>query len=155
MPTLAAIRAAIKTKLSSVTDVGVVHDYERYATREAEFRSLYEWPSPGGGQIRGWNFRRLSTRETSPAIGRYVVDHGWVIRGYLSLDDSAATEKTFDDLVEAIRDAFRADETLGGVVAATVVDGDAGAQVPDSGPVIFAGVLCHSARLQLTTRHYL
>jgi hypothetical protein len=33
-------------------------------------------------------------------------------------------------------------------------EGDAGVQVPESGPVMFAGVLCHAARLTLATRHY-
>jgi hypothetical protein len=79
----------------------------------------------------------------------------WRISGFLSLDDANQSEIVFDNLVEAVCDAFRADETLGGLIAGTVMDNPnvAGIQVEDSGPVMFAGVLCHSARLVLYTWH--
>ncbi|WP_316978047.1 hypothetical protein [Shumkonia mesophila] len=144
------IRAAIKAKLESVPGIGLVHSYERYAHDQKAFRTLFET----SGKVLGWLIRRVATRETSRTIGRHDVTHRWQIRGYMSLDDAAASEIAFDDLVEAGRDAFRADETLGGVVDDTVGDGDSiGLQVEDSGPVMFAGVLCHSVRLGLTTRH--
>ena len=56
-----------------------------------------------------------------------------------------------DRLIEAVRVAFRHDETLGGVVETTMSDGRAGPQLDDSGPAMFAGVLCHHARLTLST----
>lgn len=154
MPTLDQIRAAIAGKLSAVPNVGRVHDYERYAAQGGEMKALYVATIAGAPQLRGWFVRRVRTREDSDDLGRYVVTHGWQIRGYLALDDAAASEKTFDALVEAIRDAFREDENLGGLVSSTVVEDAAGAQVEDSAPVLFAGVLCHSARLRLATRHY-
>lgn len=150
MTTLAQIRGGIAAKLGTVAGIGVVHDYERFAKRDAEFQALFKT----GGTIKGWIVRRVSTREMRPAIGRHVVWNRWRIRGYMSLDDSAATEKSFDDLVEAIRDAFRADETLGGLVADLTENEQFGIQVEDSGPVLFAGVLCHGARLGLTTMHF-
>ena len=149
MPTIAQIRAAIVAKLAAVPEIGVVHDYERWAKREADFAVLYV----SGGQVRGWHVRKLSTRRQSPARGRYIVTHRWQIRGFMALDDAAATEKTFDDLVEAVELAFQADTDLGGVVGITIVDDEAGIQVVESIPVLFAGVLCHSARLILNTRH--
>jgi len=150
MPTIASVRTAIMGKLNAVAGIGATHDYERYAASMAGMKALYL----SGGQIKGWNLRRVATEETSPAVGRYVVTHRWRIAGYMALDDSAATEKAFDDLIEAARDAFRADDTLGGVVATCIIDSVAGAQVQDSGPVMFGNVLCHGARLALATRHF-
>jgi hypothetical protein len=154
MPTVTEIRAAIAAKMNTVADIGRVHDYERWAKRDKDFQDLFL----SAGQIRGWIVRRTATRETSPGIGRFVVTHRWQIRGYMALDDSAASEKTFDALVEALRDAFRSDETLGGLVASTVLPdgegGEAGLQLEDHGPVMFANVLCHGARLRLATVHF-
>lgn len=151
MPILDQIRNAIAAKLASVTDIGKVHAFERFAKGEKDFRTLYEH----NGQVRGWNIRRLTKAETSPALGVTSVLNKWRISGFMSLEDSAGSELVFDNLVEAVCDAFRNDETLGGLIAGTVMDNPnvAGIQVEDSGPVMFAGVLCHSARLVLYTWH--
>lgn len=154
MSSLASIRAAIVARLGAVANVGRVHDYQRYSANAAGFTALYGATIAGTAQIRGWWVSRVATRETSEARGRYVIVHTWRITGYMSLDDAAASEKTFDALLEAVRDAFRADDNLGGVVDATVIDEGAGLQVDEQAPVIFAGVLCHAARCTLYTRHY-
>lgn len=153
MPTLAEIRGAIKTRLQGVAAVGKVNDYERFAARDKEFQDLYK--DAASGQIRGWNLHRQAKIETSGAVGRNVIVNRWTLRGFMALNDAAASAITFDNLVEAVCDAFRADETLGGVVASTVTENAAGIQVEESVPVMFAGVLCHSARLTLNTMHYL
>lgn len=150
MATLAQIRAAIVAKLEGVAGIGNVHDRERYADRHSELKTLFVT----GGKVLGWVVRRVRTQEFSPAVGRYVVRHGWQIRGYMSFDDSASSETAFDDLIEDIRDAFRADEELGGLIAGIDVDDRTGVQVEDSGPVMFCGALCHGCRLALTTEHY-
>lgn len=154
MPTLTQIRDAIQGVLAGVPGIGPVHKFERYLKREAELQALYV----SGGQLKGWLIRRLSTREQALAVGRTVVTHRWQIRGYRAIDDATQSELAFDDTIEAIRDAFRADETLGGLVKGLEESagqgGDvAGVQLADSGPVLFAGVLCHAARLSLTTWH--
>lgn len=152
MPTLATIRAAIKAKMLTVADIGQVHDYERYARRDADFAALFLT----GAQIRGWVVRRVSRSESAPFNGREVVRNRWRVSGYMALDDSAATEKTFDDLVEALIAAFKADQELGGIVHTLIDDENdrIGLQLDESTPVLFAGVLCHSARLSLVTMHY-
>lgn len=151
MPTLDQIRGAIKAKIEGVAGTGIVHDYERYANDLAAFKSLYV----SAGTLKGWLIRRVATRETSPAVGRWIVTHRWQIRAYQGLDDAAASEKAFDTLIESVRAAFRADDTLGGVVGTcTLPDDIAGLQVEDAGPVMFAGVLAHSARCALATRHF-
>ena len=151
MPTLGEIRDAIANKIAAVPNVGKVHNYERWTKAEKDFRGFYEYDQ----RILGWNVRRVSKAETSDALGRWNITNQWMIKGFLSLDDAAGSELIFDNLIEAIGDAFRTDETLGGVVDSTVLENPnvAGIQVEDSGPVTFAGVLCHSVRLALFTRH--
>lgn len=145
------IRNAIVAAMGTIIDIGPVHNYERYAKNHQGLKTFYEYQN----QIRGWHVRRIGRLESSPSLGRHVVKQRWRIRGYMSLDDAGQSELAFDDLLDAIVAVFRADDTLGGLVDSLIVDNQAGAQIEDSGPVIFAGVLCHSARLSLTTRHYL
>jgi len=154
MPALATIREAIRARLAAVANVGQVHDYQRYSPNAAGFNDLYGSTIGGQPQIRGWWISRYAVREESDALGRYTITNTWRIHGYMSIADAAASEKTFDSLVEAVRDAFRADDNLGGVVSSTVVDEGAGLQVDEQAPVMFAGVLCHAARCRLYTRHY-
>lgn len=89
---------------------------------------------------------------------RYTNTHTWTIRGYLSFNDAQASELTLDSLVEQFRAAVRADLTLGGVCQSGPL-GDAeddvdGVQVLESGPLTFAGALCHGIVLQLKTWSY-
>lgn len=144
------IRTAIVTRLEAVAGIGVVQPYERYAKDLARLRELYVYQS----QVRGWFVRRAGWRETAQAGELRTVDTRWQIRGYLSLDDDGASELAFDALVHLIHEAFRADDTLGGIVDSLWTDQAAGVQGDDLGPVMFAGVLCHGARLSLTTRHH-
>lgn len=151
---LAGIRAAIVARMNTVANIGRVHAYQRYSSNSAAFAELYSVTIGGVKQIRGWWVSRIATRETSDAIGRYVITHTWRIHGYRSLDDAAASETEFDSLIEALRDAFRIDDNLGGVVSSTVVDEGSGLQIDEQAPVMFCGVLCHAARGRLFTRHY-
>lgn len=153
-PTIKQIRDAIKAKIETVPNRGTVHTYERYAKEQSKLIEFYR--DATAGRILGWNIQRTGTHEVFVDTGRWVCDHDWKIRGYMSLDDADATGETFDTFIEAIRDAFRSDDSLGGLIFSTVIDSknnQAGVQVDEAGPVLFAGVLCHSARLALTTRH--
>ncbi len=163
MSTLSAHRAAIVAALVSVPGIGIVHDRERHADSNAEFGDLYVYTPPAGStpadpHIRGWWLRRSATAEHSPNTVRHVNVHTWTVRGYLAFRDADATELVLDGLVEQFRAVVRADPTLGGVCQhgplATRDDTD-GVQVVDAGPVVFAGVLCHSVVLQLRTWSYL
>lgn len=148
-------RAALAALLAAVPGVGLVHLYEPYARTEAAFAALYAWAVPGGGkQLRGWFIRRTGTRERELGVGRTLNAHTWQVRGFMALDEAGATELVFDELVEAMRLAYRTDPTLGGVAQLSPAEG-VGMDVTDSRPVVFAGVLCHSAVLQLTTHAYL
>jgi hypothetical protein len=159
MSTLAQIRTAIVAQMTAVADIGQVHDRERYVADDAKFKTAYLFTLPDASkQIRGWWLRRVRTLERSVSTGTVMNEHTWQWRGYMAFNDQAATELTFDDLIEAYRNAFRVDPTLGGVCEQNPMDigaGEDGVQVVDAGPVMFCGVLCHSAVLQLKTWSYL
>lgn len=155
-PTVQQIRDKIKAIIVAVPNSGSVQAYERYTQQQSKLAEFYK--DATSGRILGWNINRYATREAYIDIGRWVLDHDWKIRGFMSLDDADATQETFDTLIEAIRDVFRADPSLGDLVFSTVIEEknhQAGVQVEEVAPVLFAGVLCHSARLALTTRHLL
>ncbi|HRQ63885.1 MAG TPA: hypothetical protein PKZ76_03325 [Xanthomonadaceae bacterium] len=156
MSSVPAIRAAIVAMLVSVPDIGVVHAYERYANDLPGLRQYY-WSAPHN-QVRGWYVRRPATSEQGNVFERSVEIVRWRIVGVMSLSDAAASELAFDALIESVRDAVRADETLGGVVDQCSLPGgteEAGIQLDDAGPAMFGGMLCHVARLGLNTVRYL
>ena len=154
----AAIRDALAALFAAVPAVGQVHNRERYLREETKFRELYLYTPLGGSkQVRGWWLRRTATAERSLGVGRTLEVHTWQLRGYMALNDEEGSELAFDALIEALRDAYRADPTLGGVCEQSpLADGDNadGLQLLDSAPVLFCGVLCHSALLELRTWSY-
>lgn len=163
MSLLATVRNALQSTLQAVPDVGVVHAYERYTREETKFRELYTVKPSGQTdavrQLKGWWLRRTGTAERTLGVGRTEVVHTWRVRGFMALNDEQASELAFDELVEALRDAVRADPTLGGVCAQSpLADGGSsedGLQLLEAGPVMFCGVLCHSAVLEMKTWSYL
>lgn len=157
--TVAAVRTAIKTLMLTVPNIGVVHEYERYATDMASVKAMYLYAPLN--QLRGWFVRRANTKEVGRIQNRSVEITRWQIRGFMALDDSAQSELQMEALIEAQRDVFRVNETLNDTVDQCSVpqlgggSGETGLQVEDFAPVMFASVLCHHARLGLNTYRYL
>lgn len=155
MSVLQLHRMAIVDKLDSVPACGIVHSEEPYARTQAAFQAAYAWEvGDGTTQLRGWFLRRTGTREMTLGVGRVMNAHTWRIQGFMALQTPGSGIE-FDELIETIRQAFRLDETLGGVSQPGPLNNPTGVQVIDSGPVIFAGVLCHGAALQMQTYAYL
>lgn len=157
------MRAAIAAAISAAAPEARVHAYQRYVAREADLARLYV--SAASGRLNGWHVSRVgfsNTREYPRDIVTKTVTV-WRITGFMALDDSAAdgmpaswqpSEPVFDDQVDAVTVGLLEDYTLGGTVA-DIWSGEAvGAQGDDIGPVVFAGVLCHMARLSLRTVAY-
>lgn len=147
---LAQHRLAIVALMESVPGIGVVHPEEPYARTQSAFQAAYMADVDGSGaqQLRGWYVHRVTTRETSPSVGRWVNVHTWRLQGFMALA-TPGSGLEWDALVEAVREAFRQDLTLGGI--SQPLDRTQGVQVVANTPVMFAGVLCHSAQLQLQT----
>ncbi len=157
MSELATTRAALFALVAGVPGIGQVHDRERYVREEARFRALFVSRIDGADQLRGWWLRRAATMERTLGVGRRMEVHTWHVRGYMALADDAGSELVFDELVEALRDAVRTTADAGGVPwePAPFDAPTDGLQVLDNGPVLFCGVLCHSALLELKTWNYL
>lgn len=153
--TLEGIRAAIGAIIKAVPEIGVVHPYERYSVQQSAHARHFMWQPPGRApaEMRGWFIRRVATRELDDTSTRSQIQIDWQIRGFMAVQDAIASEIIFDNLVEQLRDAFRADLTLGGLLDAELpVGAPLGPQLMESAPYMLAGVLCHGARLDWTTR---
>jgi hypothetical protein len=144
-------RAAIVAALQAVPGIGAVHDRERYASQAATLRALYVVQTETGEQLHGWYVRRLAFRVERNGAGMRRVFTTWQLRGFMALQDEAGSELAFDAVIDAVRAAFDADPTIGGAVQSTLFEREVGAQLTASGPVMFAGVLCHAADMTLTT----
>ena len=112
---VAAIRTQVKAILQGVANIGQVHDYDRWEIDWDDFLVLFKSTIGGTDQIRGWTIHSQSEVSSYPGtnnVGQF--EHLFLLRGYMSLKDASATEKTFDDLVEAVQKAFLGNYTLNG-----------------------------------------
>lgn len=153
-----AHREAIAALIAEVPTAGRVHAYERYVRDETKFREtfIFEAPDLAGKHVRGWWLRNTTISERELGVSRLLVEYTWQVRGFMSLQDEFGTEQLFDNAIDSIRAAYRANPTLGGLsTAESTQSNEFGFQKLDAGPVLFCGVLCHSATLQLRTQEYL
>jgi hypothetical protein len=142
-----AIRTQIKTILEGVTGIGVVHDYERWSNDWATFLTLFKHVA--GSRINGWIITRFKVDEEEETTSHEPSIHHYKIKGMYSLDDSAASEKAFNLLIEAIRAAFRANYQLNGTATNTTP-----VKVPVIENRVFGSVLCHYCEMTLTAEEY-
>jgi len=141
---LSTARDQIKTTLEGVSGIGVVHKYERFAKEAPAYLTLFKT----GGVINGWTITRESTTPMPDDDGdvshTFFRAYSIIIRGYYSLDDSAETEVTFQNLIESICDTFDADPTISG----TVKEAEP-IEVRSVGHRMFGNVLVHYCELAL------
>ena len=145
----ASIIADIKSKLEAVTNIGVVHDYYRYAANPSTFITLFSYTPTGGSKhIRGWEITRIRAPEHKR--GAFFRHHVFKLTGYLSLKDANATDKTFQALIDDICEKFR---TAADGATWYYLDGDNGdnapCQVEIIEPRIFGEILCHYTEIIL------
>ncbi len=136
----AAIRTGIYDFIRVIPDIGVVHDYERWAVDQAKILEFYKTTIGGKPQIRGWEVTRRAAKGDDSAERQ----HTYAIKGYQGLKDDEATEKLFNANIEAIEAKFREDQTIGGTAL-----GHEFIQVELIQPRMFGGTLCHYAELSL------
>ena len=139
--------------------LGVVQSYERYAKSLKDLTRFYQ--PAGRKEVRGWYLRRRRFRPVVDTSQYLEVESTWMLRGYLALDDADASELTLQGLADAIvMDLLTiGDESLGGLVLNLgPKEGERpgtrwGWELTDFAPVMFGGVLCHAATLELITTH--
>lgn len=144
----ATIRARIKTVLDTVSNKGQTHDYLRWAVKQNDFESLFKTTIGGTVHIRGWEIAYRGFTQEEPHLGRNADQyrmHRFQLDGYLGLDDSAATEKTFAALAEAVCNALDGDATLN-ADSLSLYRNPTQLTVDER---LFAGVLCHHAQVDL------
>jgi hypothetical protein len=150
------IRDFISARLNTVPNIGTVHSYQRYADREKQLADLYQY----NGRLHGWFVRRTAVVERTLSAGINTEQSTWLIRGYLAINDVVSSEVEFDALLDGIRGVFRTDgfkpwlemtngEQISLVYTEQLLKEQIGFAVLDSQPVLFSGVLCHSAQCQL------
>ena len=137
----------------------LVHGFERYAAREGDLRKHYLHD----GNLVGWHVRRTATVELANDAMYTRTAHRWRAVAVMALDDpdvkpgtaGVSSEIVFDRMLECARAAFRDDDALidgDNLLAETTrYEGRQGFQIDDSGPAMFAGVLCHMARCSIVT----
>ena len=164
---LGSIREAICRRLAAAltgagagNEAGIVHRYQRHASRQEALRALYV-PS-GTDVLHGWHVTRVGTQTVPDSAGWVRTAHRWRIVGIRALDDPAqpgtpASELLHDAVIESLRAACLADDTLGvdgegrPYVETTTWEGRQGLQVDDSGPAMWSGTLVHMTRCTLVT----
>lgn len=154
---LDSIRTSIKTLVagvSGISGVAPVYDYARHVTTEAEVVALLK----GAGQARAhWWSVRPATEKPFTVFERMGCKDGlyrWEIHGWYALNDTAASEKAFDTIVEAVMTALLADLTLSGTVRP--LEDDLPAWVAnDHKQVGTSAILCHHAEITLGVKKQL
>jgi len=141
---LSTVRAEVKSVLEDVTGIGEVLDYERYAREWSTYKSLFK----SGAHVNFVQIQRPSfTRIVHGSDSCERVTHNFLLKGAYSLNDEAATEKTFQDLVEAMCQAFRDKPDLNDVAEVVIY--------PISGRIyngMFGNVLCHICEIEISIR---
>lgn len=139
------IRNETVAVLMSVPDVGRVHDYQRFASNPSDLKNYYLTDQ---GKLCGWYIERTQKTEEHLGNRRYNVQNHIRIQGYMSWSDEFASQLSFDNLIESISSAFRNSTQF--AKHSIVVHG---INLVNAQPVMFCGVLCHSAELELITQH--
>jgi len=151
------IADAILAKINTVAGIGKFYDYERWTKEAAKLVTLYTTNAQSGTRVYGGFIEQRSIRERYLDIARAIIDITWGITSFMSLDDADESEILHRQQVGLIRDAFRNDDDLGGLIFSQILDEGAGApprgvQLDSMDKVLFAGVLCTRARCSLVTR---
>lgn len=143
-----AIRAALYSAVSNVTDAGRVYDYKRRADNWPDFLALFKTTIGGVAQIRGWDINYKGFEgQRDPIMARQTIRNRifWV-QGYMRVNDDAGSDKIFATLTEAVCNAIDADSTLhSGPYKMTPP-----ASMPEVEVLPLGDVLCHFAQIVVT-----
>ena len=149
----ATVRAQINTVVAAVTNIGGVHDYERWSDDWSAFLTQHKVTISSVDQIRTWLIGYRGFPE-SVTDGQFNIvpgarRHRFMIFGFLGLDDSAGTEKTFSALAEAVCDALDGDNGAGGLHNPASFLYAHPAMLVTVDMRVYGDVLCHYAEIQM------
>ncbi|MCJ9428549.1 hypothetical protein [Kordiimonas marina] len=147
------VRDAIKARIESAGAVGNVYTFERF---DKDRRAMEAFFTLQDGSILAWNIRRVRWTEREATPGHSInIDTVWDIRAYKGLTDASSSELDFDDMLDAVAAAFRAETWLCNGTKLLNRDGQVGLQLMSSEPVTLVNALAHGARLELATQSYI
>jgi hypothetical protein len=107
------IRQQLKSIVQSASGIGVVYDYERFSRSLGDFIATMS----ANGIVNGWFIHRQSSQATNATMGatRQIERvHTYRITGIFEMDDASGSEKTFQDILEAIFNTLKGNGTLNG-----------------------------------------
>lgn len=136
----ATIRASLKALMDTVTGIGMVHDYSRWAASESELKALFQ--KVANGPLHGWEITRRGFQEIRSTGDKYKVTHDYMIIGHYAIKDSAASEKVFNAIVDLVNQKI-IDTKLANTEGKTLPK----ATIKEW---VFGGVLCHRVELSLS-----
>jgi hypothetical protein len=123
----AALVAAIKTRMDTVSGVGIVHNRLRHRVRIQDFIALYANGSADAKKIRAWwialdNITGSWEVDDFASFGNVSRTYNFRLFGVLGFQDNEETEASMVSVCEAIMDDLDAQTTLGvsGVVVRAV-----------------------------------
>jgi len=140
---LTTIRSKIKTYIQSATSLNkTVYDYKRLAAHLSTKIDTFK----ENGIIHTWDVSRVGFEREHQAGhgGVVIITHEFLIRGYYGLNDTLASEKTFNDTIDLVCNKFEDNPKLEGE-AQIVQPVITGVVMEDS----LVGVLCHKAEITL------
>ena len=138
---LTNILQAVKTILEGVSGVANVYDTVRNWQTEKQFRDAARTPAGG---IQFWFLTRESTAAEDLGPQFTTRRHTLALHGYYGVQDAAASEKTFQALVESVVAALGANRALN---QSARHSGPAQVRAVDFR--VLNNVLCHHAELAL------
>lgn len=141
--TLADLIQKCADKISGVANTGKVYNRLRLVRDEASFRLIYRDDSVNPPRVRAWVITREATTGTAEKVHSDKDVHTIVMRGYYGFVD-AEGDTDFQNSIEDIRAAFRADRQLGRTVFECKP-----VQVKQAVTGMICGVLVHYAELSM------
>lgn len=159
MSLVAGTAAIIKTTVSAVANVGVVHDYDPFPAGDwAAFVSNFTATISGAPTVRAWTIRNLDRRTVPISIAApsevQRVELDWLVRGFMALNTEGTSDTTWRDLLEAVTEAINHNRTLAG--APECIDHDPADYVqPNNGaPIALGDTVCHYGEVTFTSYHH-
>jgi hypothetical protein len=142
---LSTIRAAIKTELESISNVGKVQDYRRHHIDWDKIVASFV----DDGKVNAWIIEWRDAVGTEIAGQSSVIErrHTFRLFGLYSLKDLTASAKTFEGITEEVMDQF---DKLDNNILTAGVKWFAPARLQSVDEGLFAGILCHRAEVILS-----
>jgi hypothetical protein len=139
---LADIIAAVTARVTAVASAKNVYSYAREAKEQKKFQDLFK--DATAGNIHTWMITRQGTVTRDDGVGTYRRIHEIAIMGYMSVNDAANSEATFQGVIEDVCLAF---DPLALRQYGQVYDWSQPVQVEGPTVLMYGQYLCHAAKL--------